>query len=204
MIATNSAMVLPAIRGFARLFGADGRVRPALVVVRGPDGGRVGEREQDLRDASVQRLGAAGLEVRAPAAVDQQRVAGEHVLAPQVTHAARRVPGRVHGALICSRPKESVSPSLSCTAAVVMPQPSGAAVLAPACSASWPALVMWSACACVSTVQASLQAALPQQCEIALDLLVHGVDDERHPASRRRTAHTYRCWTRDRTVGSDS
>ena len=87
----------------------------------------------------------------------------------------------VCSALICSRPKESVSPSLSCTAAVVMPQPSGAAVLAPACSASWPALVMWSACACVSTVHGELQAELPQQREIALDLLVHGVDDQRVP-----------------------
>ncbi len=48
----------------------------------------------------------------------------------------------VSSALIASPPKGSVSPSLSCTAAVAMPEPSGAAVMAPAYSASWPALVM--------------------------------------------------------------
>jgi hypothetical protein len=41
--------------------------------------------------------------------------------------------------------------------AVPMPQPCGAAVRAPASSASWPALVMWSAWAWVSTVQTSFR-----------------------------------------------
>jgi hypothetical protein len=75
--------------------------------VAGPDGGGVGQLEQHLGQAVVQLRGAAGLEVGAATAVDQQRVAGEDMLAPHKTHAARGVARRVQGA-DCSAPKVSV------------------------------------------------------------------------------------------------
>ena len=49
-----------------------------LVVVRRVDGGVAAQGEDAVVDGTVQLLGRAPLEVRAAAAVDQQRVAREH------------------------------------------------------------------------------------------------------------------------------
>jgi len=46
----------------------------------------------------VEVFGAAGLEVRAAAAIDQQRITGENVAAPEVTHTAGRMPRGMHHA----------------------------------------------------------------------------------------------------------
>ena len=75
----------------AGLFCANAGVAAAVVVVPWPDGGVVGQRKQHFGQAAVKRVCVARLEVGAAAAVDEQRVAGKHMAAPQVRHAARRV-----------------------------------------------------------------------------------------------------------------
>ena len=70
------------------LFVADAAVGTALVVVAWPHRGGVGQGKQNLGQASVHVGGAARLKVGATATVDQQGVAGEHMVAPQKTHAA--------------------------------------------------------------------------------------------------------------------
>ena len=83
--------------GIAGLLSAHAGVAAPLVIVARPHGGLGRQLEQDLRQAVVHRLRAARLKVGAPAAIDQQGVAGKNVFAPQVAHAACGVAGRVQG-----------------------------------------------------------------------------------------------------------
>ena len=74
-------------------FLADAAHPASLVVVGRIDEDLLVEREELLGDARPQRLRAPVLEIGAPAAADEEGVAGEDPVAPQVRDASRRMPG---------------------------------------------------------------------------------------------------------------
>ncbi len=168
--------------GVVRLFPADGRLRLAFVVVAGPDRGAVGQREQDLGQAAVQVFGAARLEVAAAAAVDEQGVAREHVVLvphrPQVTHAAGGVARRVQGTDVLLAKHQLV-------AVLQLHRRGGDAT---PCGRRRFGTCEFGQLAGAGDVvgvgvgfhrPGQLQAVVFQAGQIALDLLVHRVDDQR-------------------------
>ena len=99
-------------------------------------------------------------------------------------------------------PNGSSSPSLNCTAAVVMPHPAGAAVRAPVCSASKPRAGDVVAWACVSTVRpvsGRTAAASPDHAQLFIDR----IDDQRF-ACYFVKKHRCRCSRPGRTIEWDS
>ena len=81
--------------GVVALLLADGGDRVALVVVGGIDQRLLGQLQQLAEQGLVLRPGAAVLEVGAAGAADQQRVAGEHAVAHQEAVGIVGVAGRV-------------------------------------------------------------------------------------------------------------
>ena len=71
------------------LFESNGCVRTPLVIVTGPDRGLVGQGKQMLLDALIQRLRTARLEVGPATPIDEERVAGEDVIAFEASCHAR-------------------------------------------------------------------------------------------------------------------
>ena len=81
-----------------RLLSSDAGVAAPLVVMAWPDQGVGWQREQHLGDAAPQGARVAGLEVGTSTTADEQGVPGEHMVTPQVAHAARRMARGVQGA----------------------------------------------------------------------------------------------------------
>ena len=78
MISTNSASLVDLESRVVGPLLGDGAHRPALVVVGGVDARLVGEDEELVEDRVVLGMGVAVLEVGAPGAADEEGVAGEH------------------------------------------------------------------------------------------------------------------------------
>ena len=155
-------------------------MRAALVVVPRPDGGGVGQGEQHLRQAAIQGLGAAGLKVGATAAVDQQGIAGKDMVAPQKAHAACGVAGRVQGGDLFLAEAQNIA-MLKLHGGGVDAASTGG------CSAGADQFRQLTGAGDVIGMgmglhrPEQLQPMLAQHGQVALDLLVHRVDDERLP-----------------------
>ena len=164
--------------GVAFLFLTDRGMRAALVVVAGPDGGGIGQGKQHLGQAAVQLARAAGLEVGATATIDEQGVAGEDVVAPDITHAARGVTRGVQGlqGLPAKRQRVAVLQlhARGADAAALRRGRAGTGQFGQLAGAGD---VVGVGVGFHGPDQ--LQAVLAQNGQVALDLLVHRVDDER-------------------------
>ncbi|RYI32765.1 MAG: DUF5009 domain-containing protein [Acetobacteraceae bacterium] len=159
----------------------------AAVVMRGPDDGVVGQREQHIGDALIQRGRIARLEVGAAAAVDEQGVAGENVpvfaAGPEVAHAASGVARRVQRAQLLAAKGQHLS-------VLQLGRHRADATAGRRCRLRAGVLDQLARTGDVVGMVVRLdgphqpQAVLAKRFQVAFDLLVHRIDDERLAALR--------------------